>query len=338
MDEFRLIERLLRHPGARAAGVRVGPGDDAAVLRPPSGAELVVTTDAQIESVHFNWDWLTPADVGYRAAMACHSDLAAMGARPWTAFSSLSIPARMTTTRVTAIQRGLDRAFRELGAALAGGNVARATDAFSITLTAIGLAPAGRTTQRIGASAGDSIWCSGHPGLAALGRHELAAGRRRTAAARAFRRPVARIALGRALSQGPIASAMIDISDGVAGDLAHLLGGRHGATLERAALLADATFAARCHRVGQEPEEVILGGGEDYELLFTVPGEVRDSRVQAAGGRAGTPVRRIGEVSDRSGIHLVGAGRADRVVRPVGFRHEVATHPGRSTRGRLPGK
>lgn len=324
MDEFRLIDRLLRCRGAKVPGVRVGPGDDAAVLRTPPDAEIVVTTDAQIEQVHFEWDWISPSDVGYRAAMACHSDLAAMGARPWTAFSSLAIPNDMQPSRVTAVHRGLHRALAELGAALGGGNVARAAGTFSLTLTAIGLVPNGRAARRSGARPGDSIWCSGHPGCAALGLQELIAGRRHSAAARAFRRPVARIALGQTLVRRRLVSAMIDISDGLAGDLGHLLGKQLGAELDRNALQPDPTFARRCSAVRRDPEELILAGGEDYELLFTVPRKVNATRVLAVGRRAGVTVRRIGDVSGAPGIRLIGGGASARVVKARGFRHDVA--------------
>jgi thiamine-monophosphate kinase len=318
-----LIERLLRFRGADVSGVRVDAGDDAAILRPPPDTELVVTTDTQIERTHFRWDWLDPGDVGFRGAMACHSDLAAMGAMPWVACSSLAIPPRMQVSRITTVQRGLDLALRDLGARLVGGNVARAADAFSITLAAVGLAPSGRAVTRTGARPGEAIWCSGRPGSAALGRIDLAAGRRRTLAARTFRRPRARIQLGSALAEKTLVSSMIDVSDGIAGDLAHILGPHRGATLDRTALLADRGFVRRCRHAGLDAEDLILTGGEDYELLFTVPRRVNSARIHAVARRAEVEVRRIGEVREAPGIRLVGGDAPTRAVPSRGFRHEV---------------
>jgi len=323
MDEFRLISELLRHTGARVSGVRVGPGDDAAVVRPPKGKDLVVTSDVQVEGVHFEWDWLEPLEVGYRAGAACLSDLAAMGARPWVVLSSLAIPSTLPPDRIRAVQRGLDRLLRRHRAALVGGNVTRSPDAFSITLTALGTVTAGRQVERRGARAGDRIWVSGTPGRAILGWHGLRKGPSRSSFSRAFRRPEPRIELGAALGRARLASTLIDLSDGLAGDLDHLLGSRHGALLQWRRLDPGPAFVRESRRLGLDPIELVLHGGEDYELLFTVPAKVSENRLKRLAGRLRLRLRRVGVVEPEPGIRLVDGKGVPVSVDPIGYRHRV---------------
>jgi len=325
MDEFRLIDELLQHTGAGVSGVRVGPGDDAAVVRPPSGTDLVVTSDAQVAGVHFEWNWLEPLDVGYRAGAACLSDVAAMGAHPWVVLSCLAIPSGMSLEAIQSVQRGLDRVLRRNRAALVGGNVTRSPSEFSITLTALGTVATGREVKRRGARAGDRIWVSGRPGRAVLGWHEIRGGRSSSAFARAFRRPIPRIELGAALGRAHLASSMIDLSDGLAGDLAHLLGPSLGALLDWRQLNPGPAFIRQCRHLGLDPVQLVLHGGEDYELLFTVSADVRESRLIGLGDRLGLRLRNVGIVEPEPGIRLVdGSGRSV-AIEPVGFRHPVGS-------------
>jgi thiamine-monophosphate kinase len=325
MDEFRLIDELLQHAGAGVSGVRVGPGDDAAVVRAPRRKDLVVTSDAQVEGVHFEWNWLEALDVGYRAGAACLSDIAAMGATPWVVLSSLAIPPSLSLEAIRSVQRGLDRVLRRHRAALVGGNVTRSPNEFSITLTALGTVAGGREVQRRGARAGDRIWVSGRPGRAVLGWHEVRGGRSRSAYARAFRRPIPRIELGAALGRAHLASSMIDLSDGLAGDLAHLLGSRHGALLDWRRLNPGPAFVGECRRLGLDPVHLVLHGGEDYELLFTVSAEVRESRLMGMGERLGLRLRNVGVVEPEPGICLLDGSGDSVPVEPVGFRHPVGS-------------
>lgn len=323
MDEFRLIDELLQHAGAGVSGVCVGPGDDAAVLRPPRRRDLVVTSDAQVEGVHFEWNWLTPLDVGYRAGAACLSDIAAMGATPWVVLSCLAIPPGMSLKGIRSVQRGLDRVLRRHRAALVGGNVTRSPNEFSMTLTALGTVATGRGVERRGARVGDRIWVSGRPGRAVLGWHEVRGGRSSSTYARAFRRPIPRIELGAALGRTYLVSSMIDLSDGLAGDLAHLLESDQGALLDWRRLNPGPAFVRECRGLGLDPVHLVLHGGEDYELLFTVSPEVRESRLIGLGKRLGLRLRNVGVVEPKPGIRLLDGSGESVSIEPVGFRHTV---------------
>ena len=324
MDEFQLIRELLKSGITSASGVRVGPGDDAAVVRPHKNSDLVLTTDAQVEGIHFTWDWLSPRDVGYKAAMACISDLAAMGASPWVLLSSLSIPARMSLRSIKEVHKGLTRALEATKTGLVGGNVSGSKEGFSMVLTAIGAIPQGAQVERKGAQVGDRIWISGDPGRAALGLHHFLQNRPGPAYTVAFRRPVARIGLGTALRRSRLITAMIDISDGLAGDLAHLLGDNLGARLDLDVLIPNPGFSQRCRLLGLDPAQLVLHGGEDYELLFTVPPGLNPGRILTLGTKLQLKVRQVGVIERKPGIRLVSSGKTTQTLPGVGFRHRFS--------------
>ncbi len=317
-DEFGLIAALTRASGPPGRGVVLGIGDDAAVLRPPAGRDLVASTDCQVAGVHFDRRWLPAAAVGERAAHVALSDLAAMAADPWVVFVSLSLPAAQTDADAVAVQRGIARGARACGASIAGGNVSAAgSDVLAIHLTVLGTVPRGQAVSRATARVGDRVFVSGMPGRAALGRHTIAAGHATPADARAFRRPRARVELGRALRG--IASAMVDVSDGLGRDLRHLLGDR-GATLEWARLDPGRAFAARAAAVGHDPRALVFGGGDDYELCFTAPARL-EARVDAAAKRVGVRVRRIGTVVAENALTLRERDGAAGPIEPIGYSH-----------------
>ncbi len=221
-QRFELLERVLGP--CEDANVLIGRGDDAAVLAP--GAEpLVWSVDVMVEGVHFRREWLTLAELGYRATMAAASDLAAMAARPRGALSSLILPAELSDAELGELARGQAEACRELGTALVGGNLSRG-DALSVTTAVLGSAP--RPLPRSGAAADSAVWLAGRVGLAATGLAHLEAGTTgrdpadpRALAIEAWRRPRARVAEG--LRAARWAQAAIDISDGLALDLGRLL-------------------------------------------------------------------------------------------------------------------
>jgi len=321
MDEFQLIRELLKSGKIPASGVRVGPGDDAAVVRPRKNRDLVITTDAQVEGVHFTWDWLSPRDVGYKAAMACLSDLAAMGANPWILLSNLSIPPKLSVQHIKEVQKGLTRALEATRTCLVGGNVTGSKGDFSMVLTAIGTIPQGSQVERKGALAGDRIWISGDPGRAALGLHHFLQNRPGPAYTVAFRRPVARIGFGMSLRKSKQITSMIDISDGLAGDLAHLLGEKLGARLDLDVLIPNPGFSRRCRLLNLDPIQLVLHGGEDYELLFTVPPGLNPCRIQTIGQKHNLKVRQVGEIERKPGIRLFSSGNLVHTLPDIGFQH-----------------
>jgi thiamine-monophosphate kinase len=312
LTEFELIRRFTRGTPGHAPGVVLGIGDDAAVLRPPAGEDLVVTVDAVVEGVHFDAGF-RPEEVGWKALAVNLSDLAAMGARPRWALCALAVPRGAPAARLARVGRGLAACARRFGVTLVGGNVTRAAE-LSLTVTALGSVRRGLALTRSGARPGDRLLVSGSLGGAALGLH-----RRAPAAARRRQHlPEPRLELGRSL--GGVASACIDLSDGLIQDLNHLLEcSGAGARVRAAALPIDP--ALRRPAAG-DPRllELALAGGEDYELLAAVPPS-RLARALRAAGRAGVALTPIGEVVRGSGLRLLDAsGKPIRLARG-GYDH-----------------
>jgi thiamine-monophosphate kinase len=308
LGEFGLIERIARIaqiaqiPGSVASSqVKLGIGDDAAVIRPRAGEDVVVTTDALIEGVHFRWRSQAAATIGRRALAVNLSDLAAMGAKPLACTLALAAPGGLGLRTLDGLVRGLTRAAHEHGCPLVGGNLARATTT-SLTLTVLGVVPAGRALRRSAARAGDRIFVTGSLGGAALAlaRADLSGGQLRSV-------PVPRLAAGRALARLRARGACIDVSDGLAADLGHVLQASGvGAEIDLAAVPVPSGFARACARLGLDPGRLAAGGGEDYELLFTL----RESapRATALARRLGVAVSEIGRITRKRRLRGLPAG------------------------------
>src|SRR5271155_4221119 len=262
MNESELIERFLRHAGAPRADVTLGIGDDAAIVQVPAGVELVLTTDALVEGTHFLSG--SPArSLGHRSLAINLSDLAAMGAQPCWALLSLTMPAA-DAEWLEAYVAGFAALAREHQVALVGGNLARGP--LSITVQLAGVVPAGTALRRSGARSGDLLCVSGTLGDA-RGGLELPQGQPAAALLARFEYPTARVALGSELRA--VASACIDISDGLLTDARRLLAAsRVGAQLRVGQLPLSAALQ---QVLGDSAWQHALLGGEDYELCFTVP-------------------------------------------------------------------
>jgi len=291
IGEFGLIARIARAAARlpRSRGVVLGIGDDAAVLRARSGEDLVTTTDALVEDVHFRWRSESPRSVGRRALVANLSDLAAMGARPLGFTLALAAPASLPVRIVDGLVAGLLREALAWGCPLVGGNLSAARET-SLTLSVLGAVARGRALTRSGTRPGDRILVTGTLGAAALERAR--AERRR---GRVRRVPEPRLAAGRALARMPGVGGCIDISDGLDADLARLLAGLPlRAELAAERLPLPRGFAAGCAGLGLDPQRLARRGGEDYELLFTLrPGAPSASRLAR---RLGVRVSEIGRV------------------------------------------
>ncbi len=267
-SELARIARIRAALGTDDPRVLLGVGDDAAVLAAP-GEPLVWTIDASVEGVHFRRDWMSLEDVGYRATMAAASDLAAMGATPLALLAGLVLPADFEDADLDALVAGQRAAAEAIGAPLVGGNLARGGE-LSITTTALGHTPT--ALSRTGARPGDVIAIAGPVGLAGAG---LLATERRLATAAlapalaAFRRPRARIAEG--LAARGIARASIDVSDGLAHDLAQMARASGVAAVVDPACLVGAELAEAATALGADPLELALRGGEDYALVVALP-------------------------------------------------------------------
>lgn len=285
--------------------LRLGIGDDAAILRPRRAWELVLTTDLMIEGVHFSLRHDAAAVCGRRLATRALSDLAAMGAEPLALLVSAALPASLSVAWARALYRGLLATAREAGAALVGGDSAASPRAVILDVVGVGQVPAGGALRRAGARPGDRIFVSGPLGEAAWGReivHGALSVRGRAARRARARhlRPHARCALGQVLRGR--ATAALDLSDGLAVDLHHLCRESGvGAEIFTERLPAPAGL------------ERALFGGEDYELLFTLP--PRRVLPRTAGAVE------IGVVTATQGCWLRWDGGARRRLVPKGWQH-----------------
>jgi thiamine-monophosphate kinase len=297
--EFELIERFAR-PFTRGEGVRIGIGDDAAVLRLPPGQDLVATVDAVVEGVHFTPSF-GPEEIGWKALAVNLSDLAAMGARPLWALVALATPPAADPARLARVGRGIAACARRHGLSVVGGNVTAARQ-LSLTVTVLGAVRPGRALVRSGGRPGDLLVVSGTLGDAALGLLPGAAPGPRARQ----RRPRPRLELGRGAVG--IARAAIDISDGLLQDLGHLCAACGvGARVEVERLPLSPAYRAAT-RGGRDPFEGALSGGEDYELLLAVPPSRLQALQRAARG-ARTRVTVVGVLEDRPGVRVVRGGR-----------------------------
>jgi thiamine-monophosphate kinase len=310
--EFERIEAFVAAAGVSPRAPR-GPGDDAAVL-PRLRGECCVTVDAVVEGVHFRRETHALGDVGHKALAVNLSDLAAMGARPRWAVVALGLPRGFSVREARALGAGFGALARASGTTLVGGNVTRAPG-LSVTVTVAGEVAPGRALLRSGARPGEDVWVSGTLGDSRLGLELLE--RPRGPAARRLsgrpllvrfaverhRRPVARVALGRALVG--VASACIDLSDGLVQDVGHLAEAS-GVRVELVpdALPVSAAVAAALPR-REARVRFAAQGGEDYELLFTASAR-RRARVERLAERLGVRLTRIGTVRRGEGVRLSG--------------------------------
>ena len=333
MSELALIESIrLAGAGARRPGVTLGIGDDCAILRPQKGHEILVTTDFTLEGRHFRRDWHPPESAGHRALARGFSDLAAMGARPLAAFLSLALPADMLAT--SAGRRWVERFFAGLRALaqqhsvpLAGGDTSESPCGLVLAdIVLVGSAPAGRALRRSGGRAGDSLYVTGQLGGAAA---ELASMQQSTAPATSKPPrmpapnqaanhpqllPQPRIDAGLALLRRRLATAAIDLSDGLSTDLTHLCR-ESGVGAEISAV------ALPIHPLASEagPErslDLALNGGEDYELLFAAPSATPMPR-----SIAGIPITCIGRLVRGNAISIVDPSGRRQPLQPGGWEH-----------------
>jgi thiamine-monophosphate kinase len=325
-NEDQLIERIARAiPSSRGVGrshgaLRLGIGDDAAIISAGRTTDWVLSCDAFLEGVHFLASKHPADSVGYKALARAASDLAAMGARPRLFLLTLALPARRTGQWLDGFLRGMGRAARQLGMRLVGGDTTRSATV-SISITVVGEVARRLAVRRSGARPGDILYVSGRLGRAQLGLELI---RQRIGKVRAADRPLLqahlyptiRVELGEWLARHKVASAMMDISDGLSTDLARLcvssgVGGRIWA--ERIPCVKiPAAGAGLLRKRRLNPLQMALHGGEDYELLFTVPRK-NVGRLRNAPGFAGLAA--IGEIERGKGITLVGAdGRSERLV------------------------
>jgi len=321
--EFDLIAKYFTRA---TPGAVLGVGDDCALLAPTPGMQLAVSSDMLLEGRHFS-PQDSPAGIGHKSLAVNLSDLAAMGATPRWATLSIALP-EANDAWLTAFARGFFRMADTHGIELVGGDTTRG--ALTICITVIGEVPPGQALRRDGAQPGDDVWVSGVIGSAAMalayrqGRLFM----EQIDAARvlpALYLPTPRVELGIALRG--IATSAIDISDGLLGDLGHILERSQagaaliGARLEFASLPTLPVVQACLHEA--VARDCVLAGGDDYELCFTAPA-VRHDAVQAAAGSAGVAVTRIGRITAEPGIAVIDADGQPLPIERTGYDHFAA--------------
>jgi len=298
------------------AGVGLGIGDDCAVLGIPPGHEALVTTDFTLEGIHFRRDWHPPESVGHRCLTRGLSDIAAMGGEPLAAFLSLALPRNLPQSWVDRFFRALLKLAGAFRVALAGGDTAESPDGILADIVVLGSVPKGKAVLRSGARPGDRIYVSGELGGSAAAVRRMREHPKRKLDPLAFARhffPEPRVKLGRILREKGLASAMIDISDGLSTDLAHICEESSVGGELQAEAIPVATIGKPAREVGLH---FALHGGEDYELLFTTPlGKRLPARI------AGVPVTQIGHVTRRQKIFLMNKKGVGYELVPQGWEH-----------------
>jgi len=316
------IARAARMSGrlARKSGIAANIGDDAAIWKPKKGFDTVLTTDWFLEGTHFWRDWHPAEAVGWKCLTRAASDVAAMGGDPKCFLLSLALPASCAETWLNGFLQGLTEAATKLKCPLVGGDTTR-NDRMLINISVFGELRSGKAVPRNGAKPGDRIFVSGRLGEAELGleiarQQRKVGGGARSPLLEKHLRPEARVELGKWLARDRLATAMMDLSDGLSSDLARLCdASKAGAQIE----LDRVPFAAvefRKRFVQEELRQAALHGGDDYELLFCVAN--RDLR-RVPGTFRGVKLTEIGRITRGSTVELVDSSRRIVPLRPLGW-------------------
>jgi thiamine-monophosphate kinase len=311
LKEKLLIPRIRRAAAAGSRGAGRGIGDDCAVLRIPRGQEVLVTTDFSLEDVHFRRDWHPPDSVGHRCLARGLSDIAAMGGVPRAAFLSLALPPDLPQKWLDQFVGGLLKLAKRHSVPLAGGDTAQSPAGILADIVVLGSVPAGKAVLRSGAKPGDLLYVTGTLGSSTAALNQLReGGKLRPKSHLKHFYPEPRIAVGQFLREKKLASAMIDISDGLSTDLGHICDeSKTGALVYVDALpIADG--------LGDRRMQLALHGGEEYELLFAAkPGRLIRKEV------GGVPITCIGKIAGGRQVKLVTPDGRMHVLEPGGWQH-----------------
>ena len=315
--DFDLIERIRRHTDVNRDDVLTGIGDDAAVVAVPAGRELAIAVDTLVEGVHFPFG-TAAADIGWKALAVNLSDLAAMGATPAWALLALTLP-DSDEAFVDELARGFAELATPLRLALIGGDTTRGP--LTVTVAVHGFTAPGEALLRSGARVGDVVMVTGTLGDAAAGLRCLAEADVSPYAALIERlnRPTPRVAAGHGLRG--IATACIDVSDGLVADLGHICKAS-GVGAEIDAAMLPRSSALLTHFEDADTIDFALSGGDDYELCFTVPAD-RAGEVSANMARLGGGATRIGRIVEGAGVRVLGLDGSEIALSRTGWNHFV---------------
>ena len=327
LGEFALLARLQRRlQPVDALPVVRGIGDDCAVLRPADGHDLLVTTDTQEEGVHFRRDWSTPEDIGWRCLAVNVSDIAAMGGVPLGAVVALSLPETVAVAFVEAVYDGMSALAAAYDCPIIGGNISKSAERLSVTITVLGSAPRDGAAYRASARAGDGIWVTGDlggakAGLEALIHPQAVAGLPTGAVLSRYRRPQPRLREALFLRQHG-ARSLIDLSDGLSSDLAHVCEASSvGARLHADRIPISDETRRVAGALGLDPLTWGLHGGEDFELCLTAPPDAAEPLEQGFQGQFDCPLTRIGTIQADAGVTLCHSDGGEVPLIASGYDH-----------------
>ncbi len=330
IGEFGLIRRihkLTEREGVKASGVTLGIGDDCASFQPDRGYEILVTCDCMIEGRHYVPGHITPYDLGRRAMAVNISDIGAMGGIPLYALVSLGLRRDTPVKDVDAIYSGFMKELNPLGASVIGGNITGTDSHNFINITMTGKVESERMLRRSGAVAGDLILVTGYPGQAAAGLKRLFDGHFAACLyddplVKVYNLPVHRAREGRAVALSGIATSMIDISDGLMGDLGHICEQSGvGAEIIRDRLPISRHMRELIDQQGWNVYEIITGDSDDYELVITCAPDNKDKVREAVAAISDVPVTEIGVITPEQGVKIVAPDGVRHPVRPTGWDH-----------------
>jgi thiamine-monophosphate kinase len=331
IGEFGLIDRihaLIRREGFRSNRVTLGIGDDTAAFLPRSDCELLVTCDALVEGRHFLPDRISPFDLGRRAMTQNISDIGAMGGRPLYALVSLGLRKDTAVSWIMALYRGFLEEMKPFKAAIIGGNLTESGNGLFIDITVVGEVVRGKGVHRSGARPGDLILVSGYPGESAAGLQLLLHSkpekdRLNHPLVQRYNNPTHRAFLGAALAETGLVTAMIDISDGLLGDLGHLCAAsKSGAEIFKEKLLLSDNLRRAADHLGLDPYDWVLGDSDDYELILTCRPE-HGPRLQILTGlETSVPLTEIGRITKSAGaVSIIQADGTRSLAKPSGWDH-----------------
>jgi thiamine-monophosphate kinase len=320
LGEFGLIERIAGRV-VRGSGVRIGIGDDAAAVEPSPGYITLVTSDMLVEGIHFDLTLCDPYTLGKKSLAVNLSDIAAMGGMPRYFLLALALPENLSVEFLDGFITGLLEMAAEFDVALVGGDTCSSRGGLVISVTAMGEQLPDRVIRRRGAQPGDIIFVTGTLGDSALGLRLLKNGERTGPLVMKHLDPQPRVREGLALAEAGIPNAMIDVSDGLLADLGHILDlSGVGARVELAHIPLSESFLAQRPPLAEDPYLLPLAGGEDYELLFTVPPAKKEAAGALLAG-LGTRGAVIGEVTASKGLKVVAADGSDYQAAASGYNH-----------------
>jgi thiamine-monophosphate kinase len=320
LGEFGFIDRIAAAVAKRKS-VRIGIGDDAAAVEPEPGHLTLMTSDMLVEGVHFDLNLSDPLSLGRKSLAVNLSDLAAMGARPRYYLLSLAVPRTTDLEFLDRFVQGMLARADQSGVTLVGGDTCSSKGGLAISVTAIGEQRAEWVVQRSGARVGDLIFVTGTVGDSALGLELLRQGKRNGMAVTRHLDPEPRVTAGIALAEEGLATAMIDVSDGLLADLGHILGkSAVGARINLASLPLSDQYRHDASRFSDDFFALALAGGEDYELLFTASPLLRD-RVFSCMESCDVAVSMIGEITAEKGLAVIAADGSAHAPRRTGFNH-----------------